>query len=153
MENKKIKVVAKIERDARNYFFVKMLYGIVGSNRELETVYEIEDSRLFDTLIEMSNNALKFLGRNEVGNVIVIYYTRPGWKSWYSENGLDADYTNPTKVIAGTLGTNDLNEINYLIGRISKVISVDDMGEFWIQYGEKLMTKEGFYDFQKELSI
>lgn len=89
MESKKIKVIAKIERDARNYFFVKMLYGIVGSDRALETVYEIEDSRLFDTLIGISNEALKFLGiNNEVGNAIVIYYTRPGYKCWYSNSGL-----------------------------------------------------------------
>lgn len=155
MANKKIKAVAKIERDARNYFFVKMLYGIVGSNRELETVYEIEDTRLFDTLIGISNQALKFLGiRNEVGNAIVIYYTNHDSKTdrryWYSNSGPDVDYTNPTKVVAGTVGTNDSKVINYLIDRISKVISQDDMGEFWVQYGEKLMTKEEFYEFQKE---
>lgn len=151
MANKKIKAVAKIERDARNYFFVKMLYGIVGSNRGLETVYEIEDSRLFDTLIGMSNEALKFLGiRNEVGNTIVIYYTKYGWKSWYSNRGPDVDYTNPMKVIAGTAETNDLKEINYLISRLSKTIYQNNMGEFWVQYGDKLMTEEEFYEFQKE---
>lgn len=154
MENKKIKAIAKIERDAQNYFFVKMLYGIVGSNIEVETVYQIEDSRLFDTLIGMSNEALKFLGINsEVGNAIVIYYTRPGYKCWYSNSGPDADYTNPTKVIAGTVGTNDLKEINYLIGRVSKTIEENNMGEFWVQYGNKLMTKGEFYEFQKELSV
>lgn len=154
MANKKIKAVAKIERDARNYLFMKMLYGIVGSDTALETVYEIEDSRLFDTLIDMSNEALKFLRiRNEVENAIVIYYTKHGWKSWYANSGPDVDYTNPMKVIAGTVGTNDTKEIKYLIHRISKVISQDDMGEFWVQYGDKLMTKEEFYEFQKGLSI
>lgn len=154
MESKKIKAIAKIKKDARNYFFVKMLYGIVGSDRVLETVYQIEDTRLFDTLIEMSNKALKYLGkRNEVGNAIVIYYTKHGWKYWYSNSGPDADYTNPTKVIAGTVETNDLKEINYLIGRISKIIEEDNMGEFWVQYGDKLMSKEEFYEFQKELSV
>ncbi len=154
MESKKIKAIAKIERDARNYFFVKMLYGIVDSNRELETVYQIEDTRLFDTLIGISNEALKFLGkRNEVGNAIVIYYTKHGWKSWYSDSGPDVDYTNPMKVITGTVGTNELKEINYLINMLSKTIKEDNMGEFWIQYGNKLMTKEEFYEFQKELSI
>lgn len=158
MENKRIKAVAKIERDARNYFFVKMLYGIVGSNIKVQTVYQIEDSRLFNTLIEMSNEALKFLGiRNEVGNTIVIYYTKHGSRSdrryWYSNSGLDADYTNPTKVIAGTVGTNDLKEINYLISRLSKTISQNNMGEFWVQYGEELMSEEEFYEFQKELSV
>lgn len=155
MANKKIKAVAKIERDARNYFFVKMLYGIVGSNRGLETVYEIEDSRLFDTLIGISNEALKFLGiRNEVGNAIVIYYTNHDSKSdrryWWSGNGPDVDYTNPTKVIAGTVGTNDLTEINYLISKLSKTISQNNIGEFWVQYGQKLMTKDEFYEFQQE---
>lgn len=158
MANKKIKAVAKIERDARNYFFVKMLYGIVGSNRELETVYEIEDTRLFDTLIEISNEALKLLGiRNEVGNAIVIYYTNHDSKYdrryWYSNSGYNTDYTNPTKVIAGTVGTNELIEINYLIHRLSKTISQNNMGEFWIQYGDKLMTEEEFYEFQKGFSI
>ncbi len=151
MESKRIKAIAKIERDTRNYIFVKMLYGIAGSNIE-ETVYQIEDTRLFDTLIGMSNEALKFLGtRNEVGNAIVIYYTREGWKSWYSNSGTDTDYTNPTKVIAGTVGTNELKEINYLIHRLSKTISQDDMGEFWVQYEEELMTEEEFYEFQNKL--
>lgn len=154
MDSKKIKVVAKIERDARNYFFVKMLYGITDSNSHLETVYQIEDTRLFDTLIGMSNEALKFLGtRNEVGNAIVIYYTKHGWKSWYANSGPDVDYENPMKVIAGTVGTNDLKEINYLINMISKTIKENNIGEFWVQYGDKLMTKEEFYEFQKELSI
>lgn len=151
MANKRIKAVAKIERDARNYLFVKMLYGILGSNIE-ETVYQIEDSRLLDTLIGISNEALKFLGtRNEVGNAIVIYYTKKGWKSWYSNSGPDTDYTNPTKVIAGTVGTNELKEINYLIHRLSKTISRDDIGEFWVQYEDKLMTEEEFYELQKKL--
>lgn len=156
MANKKIKAVAKIKRDARNYFFVKMLYGIADSNESLETVYEIEDSRLFDTLIEISNEALKFLGkRNEIGDAIIIYYTNHDSKYdrryWWSGNGSDVNYKNPIKVVAGTIGTNDLKEINYLISRFSKTISQNNMGEFWVQYEDKLMTAEEFYEFQKEL--
>lgn len=158
MESKKIRVVAKIETDARNYFFVKMLYGIADSARVLETVYQIEDTRLFDTLIGISNEALKFLGiRNKVGNAIVIYYTKDALKSnrmyWYSNSGPDVDYTNPMKVIAGTVATNDWKEINYLISRISKTMEENNMGEFYVQYGNKLMSEEEFYEFQRKLSV
>lgn len=150
MVNKKIKVIAKIERDAQNLFFVKILYGFTDSKHEPDTVYTIEDSRLLDNLIGLSYMALEnFPVSRDFGYSIVIY--DPETKDCYS--GPWTDYKVPTKIIVGTDPRRYFDEINYLIQMLSKTIEENNMGELWVQYGDKLMTEEEFYEFQKELSI
>lgn len=149
MVNKKIKAIAKIERDAQNNFFVKMLYGLTNSKYEPETVFQIEDIRLIDTLITLSNKAIEIFQINNVGTKIVIY--EPKTKHTYS--GYNTDYTIPSKIIVGTVSSNEFEDINYLVHMMSYTMKKHDMGELWIQYENKLMSEEEFYEFQKELSI
>lgn len=157
MDSKKIKVVAKIERDARNYFFVKMLYGIKDSKCDPDTVYIIEDSRLLDNLVELSHEIFKNYEKFDIPKdfgfsknfeMFVILYDIND-KCCYTAAWLGR----PSKIIVGTTSTNNFMEINYLIKMISEVIKEKDMGEFWVQYGDKLMTIEEFYEFQKKLRV
>lgn len=154
MVNKKIKAIAKIERDAMNYYFVKMLYGIEDSKYYPDTVYTIEDSRLLDNLIGLSHKALEkidipsdygFLTDFEM--YVILYDIND--KSCYTATWLGR----PSKIIAGTTSQNNFIKINLLIKIISESIKEKDMGEFWVKYGDKLMTEEEFYEFQKELYI
>lgn len=147
MVNKKIKAIAKIERNSRNLFFAKMLYGLTNSKYEPETAFQIEDSRLIDTLITLSNKAIGIF--QIYGTKIVIY--EPKTKRTYS--GYNTDYTIPSKIIVGTVPSSEFEGINYLIYMMSDTIKKHDMGELWIQYENKLMSEEEFYEFQKELSI
>lgn len=151
MANKKIKAIAKIERDAQNYFFVKMLYGYE-NEAEPQTIYSIEDRELKENLIALSCMALKTFKieyRREIGYTIIIY--DPETK--YCYHGYNTDYQMSAKIIVGTIPNNHFEDINYLIRMISYTIDKYNMGEFWIQYNDRIMNKEEFYEFQKELSI
>lgn len=154
MVNKKIKVIAKIERDAMNYLFIKMLYGIKDSQYEPDTVYTIEDSRLLDNLIELSHRTFekfdsipKDFGFSKDFEMSIILYDINN-KCCCTAAWLGRPYT----IIVGTTSQNYFKKINYLIKMISEVIKEKNMGEFWVQYGDKLMTEEEFYEFQKSFS-
>ncbi len=152
MVNKKIKAIAKVERDAKNYFFVKMLYGFSDSSNEPLMVYGIEDEGLIDNLVALSYIALNMFpcgGRRECGNTIIIYdiITK------YRYDGYYTDYTRPNNIIVGTTSMNNFEDINYLIRMISHTIEKEKMGEFFVQYKDKVMTEKEFYEFQDELSI
>ena len=55
MSNQKIVAIAKLERDARNFFFVKMLYGYdISMIDNLKSVFEIDDTHLLMDLIDIS---------------------------------------------------------------------------------------------------
>lgn len=149
MKSKKIKAIAKIERDAQNFFFVKMLYGYANEG-ETQTVYEIEDNILKDNLIALSYMAIdSFPIRSDFGYSIIIY--NPETK--YCHHGRLTNYKIANKIIVGTVPENYFDEINYLIQMISKIIERNNLGEFYVQYKNKMMTAKEFYEFQKELSI
>lgn len=150
MVNKEIKVVAKIERDAQNFFFAKMLYGFKDSENELQTVYGIEDENLIDNIVALSYMALNTFGCGiNVGSTIIIYDT----KSQHRHSGYHTDYTAPNQIIVGTTPMPNFEDINYLIRMLSYMIKKEKMGDFSIRYKDKEMTVDEFYEFQKELSI
>lgn len=149
MENRKLKAIAKIERDAQNFFFVKMLYGYENEG-EPQTIYGIEDSSLKEDLISLSYMALKeFPICRDFGYSIIIYNPENGY--CYYDNW--ANYEMSSKIIVGTVPKNYFDEINYLIRMISKTMERNNIGECWIQYKDKMMKEEEFYEFQNELSI
>lgn len=149
MVNKKIKAIARIERDAQNFFFVKMLYAFKNEG-EPQTVYGIDDSDLKDNLIAMSCMALEtFQVHNNIGYSVIIYNP----KTQYCYHDYRADYKMSNKILVGTIPMNNFDEINYLIHMISETIEKNDMGEFYVQYKDKIMTEIEFYQFQKSLSI
>lgn len=150
MVNKEITVVAKIERDAQNFFFAKMLYGFEDSENGLQTVYGIEDENLIDNIVALSYMALNtFKCGINVGSTIIIYDT----KSQDRHSGYHTDYTAPDRIIVGTMPMPNFEDINYLIRMISYMIEKEKMGDFSIRYKDKEMTVDEFYEFQKELSI
>lgn len=149
MVNKKMKVIAKIERDAQNFFFVKMLYGYENEG-EPKTIYEIEDSSLKDNAVVLSYRALDaFPVQNDLGHSIIIY--DPATKYCYHD--YRTDYKMSIKILVGTIPRNNFDEINYLIHMLSKTIEGNNLREFCVQYKDKIMTEKEFYEFQKELSI
>jgi len=153
MVNKKIKVIAKIERDAQNFFFVKMYYGFMDSeiiHYKERTVYEIEDKEFIDNLIALSYAALSRFrcGRN-IGSTIVVYNTKTRVRS----NGPYANYTDPDQIIVGTVPMINFEEINYLVHMMSFVMEKEKLGEFFVQYKDKVMREDEFYEFQNKLSI
>ena len=130
MTNKKIKAIAKVERDAQNFFFVKMLYGFENEG-EPKTIYEIHDSDLKDDLISLSYMALEFFPvRQNFGYSIIIYDP----ETQYCYYDYWTDYTRPTKILVGTTPKNYFEEINYLIQMISETIEKNNMGTFYFQY-------------------
>lgn len=149
MINKKIKVIARIEKNAQNLFWVKMLYGFTDSKYEPDTVYNIEDNRLLDNLIGLSYMTLEcFPNSKRIGYSIIIYDPET---TYYWHYNYRINYNN--KIIIGTIPKDRFKEINYIIQMISKTIEENNMGEFWVQYEDKMMTAEEFYEFQKELLI
>ena len=152
MVNKSIKAIAKIERDARNYFFVKMLYGFSDTKNELKTIYEINDEGLMDNLVALSYTALNTFtcgGRSDYGSEIVIYDVIS--KNRYY--GYHIDYREPNHIIVGTMAMPNFSHINYLIRMISFTMEKENIGEFFIQYKEEVMNCEEFYNYQKRLFI
>ncbi len=144
-------VVAKIERDAQNLFFVKMLYGHRG-DKELQTVYEIQEKRMIDNLKALACKVIEeYPVKREIGNTIIMY--NPEKKFCF--HGPRADYRIPTKIIAGTTPKASFDDINYLFQMIEKTIEKNMMGVFLVQYKDKnmRMTVDEFYEFEKELSI
>ena len=112
MIHKKIKVIAKIENNTQNLFFINMLYSLIDSRYGPETVENIEDNRLLDNIIDLSYMTIKrFPNHICFRNSIIMY----------------------------------------LIQMMSKTIEENNMGEFKVQYKDRIMTKEQFYEFQKEL--
>ena len=59
MIHKKIKVIAKIENNTQNLFFINMLYSLIDSRYGPETVENIEDNRLLDNIIDLSYMTIK----------------------------------------------------------------------------------------------
>lgn len=150
MANKKLKVVAKIERDAQNFFFVKMLYGYTNSQEGVQTVYAIKDKELLEKLIYLSHSALIGASRvSEYGNTIIIYDVPS--KCCY--NVYRTNYAADNKIIVGTTSRMIFSEINYLLHIVSKTIEKEEMGEFFVQYKDEVMTIEEFYEFQDKLRI
>ena len=152
MVNKKIKAIAKIERDAQNYFFVKMLYGYSDSQNELQTAYEIEDEGLKDNLVALSYTALNAFeyGKTIDGDKTIVICDS---KTKYPYHGYGTDYTAPDRIITGNIPLSQFKEINFLIRMISYIMKKEKLGEFWVQYEDKTMTSKEFMEFQKEISI
>lgn len=146
MENGKIRAIAKIERDAENYFFLKMLYGDE-ADINLKTVYEIEDACLIAKLVEMSKNALRIFSIRSF-KTIVLYNPVNKWRF----HGLDLG-NEENKILAGTISASDFDEINYLIHMISDVLKKKDMGSLVVSYEDKIMSEIEFHKFQESLSI
>lgn len=147
----KIKVVAKIERDVRNFFFVRLLYSFSELPDNLCTVYEIADGELLTKIINMSQTVLCEASSSMIlGNSLVSYNVI---EKRCTGNLYGACRAVPNFVIAGTLPQVDFNEINYLIGLISKVMIRENLGEFLVQYNEKNMSYKEFYSFQQNLSL
>jgi len=150
MVNKKIKVVAKIERDAKNFFFVKMLYGFKENEDELQTVYAIEEEGLIDNIVGLSYLSLNnFKCGRDIGSTIIVYDK----ETEYCYSGYHIDYTEPNRIIVGTEPMLHFADINYLIRMISYTIKKEKMGDFSIKYNDQEMTADEFYKFQNELSI
>lgn len=139
---KEIIAVAQLEKDARNFFFIKMLYGY--SKNELHTVYEIEDEKLLEDLIEFSSNALKYENCIYCGDKIILFDT----KKKYFKYSIKLYYDS---IIVGTLPDARWDEMNYLVRLISLAMKKGDRGKFFIQYKDKIMNEEEFYEAQDEL--
>lgn len=151
MANKKINAIAKIERDARNFFFVKMLYGYE-NEVDPQVIYSIENIEFKQSLSALSNKALKTFKieyYKEVGGSIIIY----DYKDKYCYYGYNVDYQKPDTIIVGTMPHNYFGDINYLIYMISYTIDKYNLGDLWIECDGKKMTEKEFYEFQKELLI
>lgn len=150
MKNKKIKAIAKIERDAKNFFFVKMLYGFEESQRKPQTIFEMKDVEVYDSLVILSRKALSNFQccSSFTGDRIIVYnpegkYSQPAFQS-YAHN-------NP--IIIGTEPSNSFRDINYLARMLDYTMNEEKIGEFFVQYKEQIMRIEAFYEFQKNLSI
>lgn len=141
-------VVAQVERDAKNRFFARMLYGFTHEKGVLCSPATIDDSRMLDVLIGMTDSALSdFPCGNYQGSTIVVY--NPNSDKYY--NGSYAEYKKPDKIITGTKSADKLKDVNYLIRMISHTVTEKKMGEFQVEYEGKKMSAEEFYEFQKGL--
>lgn len=139
-------VVAKIERDARNFFFVRMLYGH-GANKKLQTVYEIQEKKMRDNVIALACDAIEaYPVKRDTGDTIIIYNTEEKICSY----GPQTDYSIPTKMIAGTTPAPYFYDIKYLLQMIEKTMEKNMMGDFWVEYKEGLrMTVDELYELKK----
>lgn len=150
MVNKKMKVIVKLERDAQNFFFVKVLYGFLDSKEDPKTVYAITDEGLKDNIIALSYMVLQsFPFSRDFGITMVVLNPKNG----YCYSGIWADYKRSDNVIVGTTPITHFEEINCLVRFISKTIKENQLGDFYVQYNDKILKEEEFYDFQDKLSI
>ncbi len=149
MIHKKIKVIAKIENNTQNLFFINMLYSLIDSRYGPETVENIEDNRLLDNIIDLSYMTIKRFPNHICFRNSIIMYDSQNENYYY--NGYKMDDRLYTKIIIGTSPKKNFGQINYLIQMMSKTIEENNMGEFKVQYKDRIMTKEQFYEFQKEL--
>lgn len=148
MRNKELYVVARVERDAKNLFFVRMLYGFTHEKEALCSPATIDDSRMLDVLIGMTHSALSdFPCGNYCGSTIIVYNTNNG--GYY--HGSYSEYKVPDTIITGTKSADTLKDVNYLIRMISHTVTKNNMGEFCVEYEGKKMSAEEFYEFQKGL--
>ena len=150
MSNQKIVAIAKLERDARNFFFVKMLYGYdISMIDNLKSVFEIDDTHLLMDLIDISTLALSvYKCRETIGNTILLY--NPDQKFCYTADNIYHD--DEFKIIVGTEAHNEFSDINYLVRMLSQTIHAYS-GTFAVQYKNKIMSEKEFYEFQGELSV
>jgi len=150
MVNRKIKVIASLEKDARNYFFVRMLYSYIDSEEQPKSVFEIEDEELKDILVKISDEALQFHDRFKP-NSIIIYYPSKN-KIEYGEN---ANYTEKNKIIAGTIPKNHFEGVDYMLSVLTVVnlrsSNFKDFGEILVQYEGKTMIVEDFNKLEYSL--
>ena len=147
----KIKVVAKIERDVKNFFFVKLLYSFSELPDNLHTVYEITDRNLLTKIINMSRDVLYEVNSSVFSNSSVVAYNVVEKRC--TSNLYVARKVVPNTVIAGTVAQVNFDEINNLIALISKVMMRENLGEFLVDYNGKSMSCKEFYDFQQNLSL
>lgn len=149
MKNKKIKAIAKIERDAKNFFFVKILYGFEDSQTEPQTVFEMEDLELFESLIILFQKVHhNFICDRINANKIIVY--SPETK--YTYNASDKN-NGGVYIFIGTESHVSWEYINYLARMLDYTMNKEKMGEFFVQYKDKIMKIKEFYEFQKNLSI
>lgn len=148
MKNRELYAVAQVERDAKDRFFVRMLYGFTHENGVVCSPAAIDDSRKLDVLIGMTNSAvLDFPCGNYHGNTIVVYH--PNSDKYYE--GSYAVYRVPNTIITGTDPADTLKDVNYVIQMISHTITKEKTGKFQVEYEGKKMSAEEFYEFQKGL--
>ena len=145
---RKIKVIAKIERDAKNWFFVKILYGYADSEEKLKTVYKINHKELQQDLISLSYIVFKGISLGYDEKSIIFYDVVKRTNS----QGYDT-YEGPNKIVVGTNSNVEFSTINHLVHLLSYAIEKEKLGEFFVQYNDELMTEEAFYEFQRRLSI
>ena len=147
----KIRVVARIERDVRNFFFVRLLYSFSELPDNLRTVYEINDRNLLTKIVNMSQ-AVLYEANNGIGlrNSIVAYNVI---EKHCTGNLYMARRVVPNIAISGTVAQVNFDEINYLLVLISKVMIREDLGEFLVEYNGKNMSFDEFYSFQQNLSL
>lgn len=147
----KIKVVARIERDARNFFFVRLLYSFTELPDNLRTAYEITDRELLAKIIKMSQIVLYEAKDSMIlGNLLVAYNVI---EKRCTSNLYVARRVVPDIVIAGTSEQANFAEINYLLGLISNVMIRENLGEISVQHNGKNMSCNEFYNIQKNFYL
>ena len=151
MVNERMRVVVKIERDAQNFFFARMLYGFDNSENELQTIYSIKDENLIDNIIALSYMALNAskTEKNAEESGIIVYNI----ESKCCFHGYYTDYTAPNQIIVGTVPTKYFRDINDLIKILSKTLKKEKLGDISVMYKDQKMTEKEFFKFQRELSI
>lgn len=150
MASREMKVAIKIERDAQNFFFAKVLYGFLDSKEELKTVYAINDEELLNNIISLSSMALKnFPFSRTFGGTIIIRNT----ENKHCYFGKWATGTQSNNIITGTTSVVEFSEINCLIRIFSHIMKKEKMGEFCVQYNEKFLKEEEFLKLQEKMSV
>lgn len=146
----KIRVVARIERDVRNFFFVRMLYTFSELPNNLRTVYEITDKNLLAKIINLSHSLL-CEANNIFSETLIVAYNvveKQCTRSLYIARRVVPDI-----VIAGTSAQANFAEINYLLGLISNVMIRENLGEISVQHNGKNMSCNEFYNIQKNFYL
>jgi len=150
LQKKRIEAIAKVERDAQNCFFVKMLYGYNISQEEPSTVYGIKDQKLLDDLANLSHTVLTRDVFDIERQKEIIMYDLKREQCYY---GSQANYERKNRIIVGTTSRACFIEINYMLDRISQTLKENNGGEILVQYKDEVMTVEEFYQFQENLRI